>query len=34
MTQRALRAERRGVPEPARILSADRPMDASDEGLS
>jgi len=33
MTQRALRAERRADPKPARIPSADRPMYASDEGL-
>jgi len=30
----ALRAERRAAPMPARVASADRPMDASHEGLS
>ena len=33
MTQRALRAERRAAPKPARSPSGDRPMYASDEGL-
>ena len=33
MTQRALRAERRAVPKPARFPSGDRPMHASDEGF-
>ncbi len=31
---RALRAERRAAPEPARIPSGDRRRDPSDEGLS
>jgi hypothetical protein len=33
MTQRALRAERRAVPKPARIPAGDRPMYSSDEGF-
>ena len=33
MTQRALRAERRAAPKPARIPTGDRPMYASDVGL-
>jgi hypothetical protein len=30
----ALRAERRAAPKPDRVLSGDRPMYPSDEGLS